>query len=138
MLVKEVMTANMEQVGPATPLMESAARMRDLSIGSLAVTDAGRLVGIVTDRDITCRGVAAGCDPATTEVSKVMSKDVAYCYDDQYVPEVVEMMEGRAVRRLPVVDHQEHLVGVVSLTDLSHAVSEQLSGHVMRTVSERH
>jgi len=138
MLVREVMTADVAQVGPATPLKDSAAKMRELNVGSLAVTDGGRLVGIVTDRDITCRGVAAGCDPATTEVSKVMSKDVVYCYEDRYVPDVIEMMEGRAIRRLPVVDHKKHLVGIVSLTDLTHAVSEELAGHVMKTLSRRH
>lgn len=138
MLVKEVMTRNVERVGAATPLRESAALMSDRNVGSLAVTERGRLIGIVTDRDIACRGVAAGYDPATTAVSKVMSADVAYCYDDLYIPEVIAMMEERAIRRLPVVDHQEHLVGIVSLTDLSHSVSETLAGHVMRTVSKRH
>ncbi len=124
MPVREFMTADVAQVGPATPLKESAAKMSDFNVGSLAVTDAGRLVGIVTDRGIACRGVAAGYDPATTEVSRVMSKDVAYCHDDRYVPDVIELTEGRSVRRLPVVDRKKHLVGLVSLTDLSHAVSE--------------
>jgi CBS-domain-containing membrane protein len=85
----------------------------------LPVCDGDRLVGIVTDRDITVRGVAQGRPADRTPLSEVMTQEVCWCYEDQTVDEVAEEMEDIRIRRLPVVDREKHLVGMVTLGDVA-------------------
>lgn len=138
MLVKELMTDGAEWIGPDTCLKDSAAKMRQMNVGSLPVTERDRLIGMITDRDITCRGVAEGCDPSTTKVRDVMTKDVTYCFDDQDVADAVHLMEEKMIRRLPVLDHDQKMVGMLTVSDLSHGASQQLTSEVMKAVSKRH
>jgi CBS domain-containing protein len=135
--VQEIMTRNFEVIRPDTTVREAAERMRALNVGSLPVCDGDRLVGVLTDRDITVRAVAAGRDPAQTRVGDVMTAEVHTCFLDQPAGDAARLMQAKQVRRLPVVDHGGRLVGVVSLGDL--AVSggdDRLTGETLERVSE--
>jgi len=104
--------------------------MRDAGVDCLPVGSADHLVGMITDIDITCRAVADGRDPASTPVAEVMSPKAPTCFDDQEVGAALDIMEARHVRRLLVLDHDDHMVGVLALGDLSlstaHAFSEAM------------
>jgi predicted transcriptional regulator len=117
--VKEVMTRRVDYVDPGTCVAEAAKRMRNAGADCMPVRYADRLVGMVTDADIACRTVADGRDPATTRVGDVMSHDVPICFDDQDLGAAIGIMEAKHMRRLVVVDHEEHMVGTLALGDLS-------------------
>ena len=138
MLVKEVMSPKVEWVDPEMSVKESAMRMRNRNIGCLPVEEKGKLVGMVTDRDITCRAVAEGRDPATTKVRDLMSTDVVTCYDDTDITEAAHLMEGKGIGRLPVFDRSNRLVGLLSIGDVSIHCPSELSGEVLQAVSKRH
>jgi CBS domain-containing protein len=119
MKIKDIITQVPQSVSPDTTLVEAARDMKDMDIGILPVCEHEHLVGTVTDRDITIRAIADGRDPKTTKVGDVMSKTVLYCFEDQDVQEAAEKMKKGRVRRLPVLDQAEHLVGIISLGDLA-------------------
>lgn len=118
MFVREVMTQRVDFVEPGICVTEAARRMRNTGADCMPVWHAGRLVGMVTDMDIACRAVADGRDPATTSVGEVMSPDVPICFDDQDLGAAVGIMEAKHMRRLVVVDHEQHIVGTLALGDL--------------------
>ncbi len=137
MQLKDVMTRDVEVVHPNATLEEAAAKMDSLDIGPLPVCDGNRLVGMVTDRDITVRATAAGKDPRTTQVRDVMTDNVVYCFDDDDTNEAARLMEEQQIRRLVVLDRDKRLVGIVSLGDLAVATQDdQLSGEVLERISE--
>ncbi len=139
MLVKEIMTSNVEWVGPDMTIDKLAIRMKDRDIGCLPVEEGNRLVGLVTDRDIAIRAIAAGLDPKTAMAREIMSKDVIYCFEDQDLDDAAHVMEEKRVRRLPVLSRfDKALVGMLALDDLSKAASHQLAGEVMEAVSIVH
>src|SRR6266404_2281544 len=119
MRVRQIMTPKTETIPPSASIQNAARRMRDLNIGCLTVTENGRLVGIVTDRDICCRAVCDGVDPTETAVSTIMSRDVMCCFDDQDVTEAAQLMEDKHVRRLAVLNRKKDIVGFVSVDDLA-------------------
>jgi CBS domain-containing protein len=119
MRIAEVMTSDVAVVRPKDSVRHAAQRMDELNIGSLPVCDGKRLVGVITDRDITVRVTAAGLDPEDTEVVNAMSQDVRWCWADDDVEEVSELMGEAQIRRVPVINADKQLVGVVSLGDLS-------------------
>ena len=130
MLVKDIMTPRMESVGPGLSLQETARKMRDIHIGSLPVWENGQLLGMVTDRDICCRAVAEGRDPAQTTVREIMSRDVTCCFGDDEIAEAVRLMEGKRIRRLAVLNRDRTMAGFLSVDDLAHH-SYQLAGEVL-------
>jgi len=137
MKVSDVMTRNAECVRPEATLQEAARRMQSLDVGALPVCDNDRLVGLLTDRDIVVRSVCEGHDPRADHVRDVMTRQVYSCYQDNDVADVAELMRDKQVRRLPVVDHQQHLVGIVSLGDLAvEAGNENLAGQALEGISE--
>ncbi len=117
--VARLMTPKVETVRPDSTVKEAAVKMEVLDIGPLPVCDGERLVGIVTDRDITTRAVASGKDPNTTPVRSVMTTELVYCYEDQDVDEVSRLMKERQIRRIPVLDRDDKLVGILALGDLA-------------------
>ena len=119
MRVKDLMTSPVQVVDPGTSVVEAAKEMRDAGIGSLPVREAGELLGMITDRDIVLRCVADGFDCHSRTVRDVMSTELLVCFDDQPVEEAMQLMTEYRVRRLPVLDHKQRLVGLVSLDDLS-------------------
>ena len=131
------MTRQVDVISPEASLEEAARRMDQLNVGPLPVCENERLVGRVTDRDITVRATAAGKDPRTTPVREAMSQDVLYCFDDQDVREAVELMERQQVRRVPVLDRSQRLVGIVSLGDLATDTrDDRVMGEILERVSE--
>lgn len=138
MLVKEIMTSQVECTRPDASLQEAAERMRDLDVGPLPVCgDNDRLVGIVTDRDITIRAVAQGQDPCTTRVRDVMTPQIIYCFEDQDVEEAAKLMKENQIRRLAVLNSDKRLVGILSLGDLAvDTQDEEMAGATLEAVSE--
>lgn len=137
MKVNEIITHDPEVIRPETALIEAAQKMKSLDIGMLPVCDGDRLVGVITDRDITVRGVAQGCNPKTARVQEVMTPEVIYCFDDEDVKDVAKKMEEKQVRRLPVLNREKRLVGIVSLGDLAvRTGKEKLAGEVLERVSK--
>ena len=119
MQIREIMTMAPEIVYLDAAAVEAAAKMRELDVGSLPVCDGERLEGIITDRDIAIRLVAEGLDAATTKVSDIMTPGVTYCFDDQSVEEASTVMQAEQIRRLPIVNREKQLIGMLSLGDLA-------------------
>lgn len=117
--LSEIMTPDFSTIEPDASVQDAAQIMRDLNVGALPVCEGKKLLGMVTDRDITVRAVAEGEDPEVCLVSQVMSRDPAWCYDDQRVGEALQLMGQRQIRRLVVLNRQDEPVGVVSLGDLA-------------------
>jgi CBS domain-containing protein len=137
MQVKMMMTRGVECIDPDACLQEAAQRMRDLDVGALPVCENDRLTGVITDRDITVRSVAAGRDPWNDRVRDAMTPGLVYCFEDQDVAEVARLMAGKQVRRLPVLNRDKRLVGIVSLGDLALVThDEHLTGHALEGISE--
>jgi CBS domain-containing protein len=134
MLVKDVMTRQPEWIDPETTLLNAAKKMHDKHIGSLLVGENDRIIGMVTDRDIACRGVAQDLNPAKTPVSKVMTKGIIWCFDDQTIEDAAHLMETKKVRRLAVMNREKRLVGFLSVDDLAHH-GHGLSGEVLDEVT---
>jgi CBS domain-containing protein len=116
--IAEVMTTDVEVVRPEETLRDAARAMADLDVGSLPVCDGRRMIGMVTDRDITVRGVAEGKGP-DAPIRDVMTDDVVWCTDTDSVDEVLQQMSDAQVRRIPVVDRDRQLVGIVALGDIA-------------------
>jgi CBS domain-containing protein len=119
MQLREIMTPHVEVIHPDATLQEAAEKMQRLDVGPLPVCDGERLVGMLTDRDITVRATAQGRDPKTTRVREVMTGEVLYCFEDQDIREAAEVMEKSQIRRLVVLNRDKQLVGIVSLGDLA-------------------
>jgi len=138
MKLKDVMTPNVECVRPDDTLQQAAKKMRDLDVGPLPVCgDNDRLVGMITDRDITVRAVAEGKDPKVTRVREVMTDEVIHVFEDQDVQEAIRTMQERQVRRLVVLNRDKRLVGIVSLGDLATQTGDrEKAGEVLQEVSE--
>lgn len=137
MKVQEIMTTNVETIGPSNSLRHAARKMSQLGVGALPVEEDGRILGFITDRDISCFAIAIGRDPNSTEVQKVMVKDVTTCYEDLDIDEAAQLMEEHHIRRLPVLHHDNHLAGILSVDDLAR-VSHDLAGEVLEAATPVH
>lgn len=133
MKVSECMSSALQVITPDDTLREAAELMAAQDVGVLPVTIERELVGIVTDRDIAIRGVGKGLGP-DTPIEDVMSRDVHCCFPGQDSAEVLETMSTIQVRRLPVVDDNRHLVGIVSLTDLA-AIEPPRTGEALGEIA---
>ena len=131
MYVREIMTAKVDYVTPTTTLLEASDLMQKDDIGCLPISENERLIGIVTDRDIITRAIAAGKDILTTTVKDVMSWPIKYCYDDDTLESLSENFSKNQLHRLPVLNHDKQLVGIVSLGDLSTKGSEEGAAHAL-------
>ena len=137
MQIREIMTREPVVIGPDMVLKEAAETMRDLDSGVMPVGQNDRLVGMLTDRDITIRATAAGKDPNQTRVEEVMTPDVVYCFEDDDARDAALKMEEHQIRRLIVLNHDNRLVGILSLGDLAvHTSDDRLAGEVAEAVSE--
>jgi CBS domain-containing protein len=134
--VAEVMTRNVQAVSPQESLQRAAQLMDELDVGALPVVSEEGLVGMVTDRDITVRGTAAGLAPQASHVDEVMSAHVRWCYEDQPLDEVMIQMADSQLRRIPVVSHddQKKLIGIVSLGDVAIRTGEDQKEDVQQVV----
>jgi CBS domain-containing protein len=129
MKIKECMTRRVHTVGPDATIAEAARIMADNDVGALPVATPDRLIGMITDRDIAIRAVAEGLG-SDTNVRTIMSDEVMYCYDNEDIEDVLANMGDIQVRRLPVVDEDKRLVGIVSLSDLADD-EEQAAGEAL-------
>lgn len=136
MKIAECMTAEVEIVGPDQPIREAAQFMLRADAGAMPVGEGARLVGMVTDRDIAVRGVAAGRGP-DTPVRDVMTDEVIYCFDDDEVEAVALKMSDRQVRRMPVLSREdETLVGIVSLGDISRSEQSEAASVALDGITD--
>jgi CBS domain-containing protein len=138
MKVKDLMHRGVEWVAPTTPVTALAKLMRDSDVGAIPIGENDRLVGMVTDRDITVRALANGPDVAKLTAADVMTKGIVYCRDFDDVDDAVRVMENKHIRRLPVINQQKRMVGMLSLGDISHAASRDLTAEVVQSVSAHH
>jgi CBS domain-containing protein len=131
------MTPGVEVIHPRSTVAEAAEKMKGLDVGILPVCDGDRLMGMLTDRDIVVRIIADQRDPKQTTVIDAMTPQVAYCFEDEDVQEAAMLMVDKQIRRLPVLNRDKRLVGIVSLGDLAvQTKNTQLSGEVLEYVSE--
>jgi CBS domain-containing protein len=135
MKVRDAMSSEVETVRPKQTVEDVAQRMAKRGIGYFPVCDRGLLVGVITDRDIACRVVADRRRGETTKAAEIMSKSVAYCFADDDLTTAVRLMEQNRIRRIPVLDHHDHLVGVLSLTDVARHAPHRLTAEILEAVS---
>ena len=137
MQLKEIMTADVEVIRPDSSIADAAKKMRSLDVGSLPVCDGERLLGMVTDRDITIRATADGRDPNNTLVRDCMSPEIVYCFEDQSAEEAERLMQEKQIRRLPVLSREKQLAGIIALGDLATKTDDvQQVGRTVREISE--
>ena len=122
-LVKDLMSRDVKVIGPDMSIHEAAKEMRDGDFGMMPVGEDDRMIGTISDRDIAIRAVAEGKDTGT-KVRDVMSEGIAWAYEDNSVEQAAKIMSERQVRRLPVVDREKRLVGIVALGDFAVESSE--------------
>ena len=119
-MIQDVMTRDVQSISPQETVQRAAQMMDELNVGAIPVLDGQKLVGMITDRDITVRSTAAGQAPGQTRVGDVMSTDVRTCGPNQTVDEVLGQMGDVQIRRVPVVDEQSNqVIGIVSLGDMA-------------------
>jgi CBS domain-containing protein len=135
MKVGDIMTRSVAVVQQDDTIQHAAQKMHNLNIGSLPVCDGDAMVGVVTDRDITVRGVATGMIPQESRVSDVMTADVRWCSATDSVEQAMELMGEAQVRRLAVLDENRRIVGVVSLGDLATRQATR-TDETLREISE--
>jgi CBS domain-containing protein len=138
MKVKDAMHHGAQWLEASTPLIEIARKMREHDIGAIPIGEKDRLVGMVTDRDIAIRAVADSKDAGKLTARDVMSKGIVYCRDTEEVEDAVRIMEQKKIRRLPVLNEQKRLVGMLSLGDIAHSAPRQISGQTLTAVSAHH
>jgi CBS domain-containing protein len=133
--VKDAMTANPRSVSGGDSVVEAARLMRDEDIGSLPVVEGGRLVGIVTDRDLAIRVVAESAPPESTSVGDVLSREAITATPDQDLDEALKLMAHHQVRRLPVVEG-ERLIGILAQADVAHEEDRERVGELVEAISD--
>jgi len=134
--VSEVMTRGVRSMAPGESISKAAQAMKELNVGVIPICEGRTLVGLVTDRDIVVRAVAEGCSVETTPLSQVMTRKTLACREHESVEAIAREMRELQVRRVPVVDDEQHLIGMVSLGDLATEVNDVHAGEILRDVSE--
>ena len=118
MQVRDLMSRYVEVVSHDTGVKEAAVKMRDLNVAVLPVCDGAVLTGIITIRDIALRLAAEGHDALLTQVGEIMTRDLTYCFEDQNIEHAAIIMETYQIDRLPVLDRNKQLVGIISMSDI--------------------
>jgi CBS domain-containing protein len=139
MKLRDVMTRKVEVIEPDASIQEAAQKMKSLDVGSLPVCDGERLLGMITDRDIVVRGLAKGDGRQLNQysVQDVMTSKVIYCYEDDEVTEAARMMSDEQIRRLPVLNRDKRLVGIVALGDVAvDSEDTAMSGKTLKDISK--
>jgi CBS domain-containing protein len=134
--VADVMTRGVRSMSPDDTMQLAAQAMDELNVGVVPVCDGDRLCGMVTDRDIAIRGVAQGRRPESTPLRDVMSSDPLWCLEDEPLEKAIDQMRDAQVRRLPVVDRDRHLVGILSLGDVSETAGSEEVADALASISE--
>jgi len=139
MKVKDAMHKGVDWVSPETPVRELAKLMRDHDVGAIPIGENDRLIGMVTDRDIVCKGLAQdNFDAGTTTARDVMTAEIHCCREDDDLARAVRHMEELKVRRLPVIGKNKRMIGILSLGDVSHSATAELLSECIKSVSAHH
>ncbi|ABI57086.1 CBS domain-containing protein [Alkalilimnicola ehrlichii MLHE-1] len=138
MKVNAAMHRGVEWCAPDTPIMEIARLFREKDIGAIPIGENDRLVGMLTDRDIVCRGLAEGRDVASMTAGDVMTRDIIYCWEDDDIEDAVHLMEEHRVRRVPVLNSDKRMTGMLSMGDISHAANPELCREFLGAVAAHH
>jgi CBS domain-containing protein len=139
MKVKDVMHKGVDWVAPDTPLTDIAKLMRQHDIGAIPIGENDRLIGMVTDRDIVCKGLAEdGFEASRATTRDVMTPGIHCCREDDDLAKAVRHMEELKVRRLPVINKSKRMVGILSLGDVSSSAPSDLLSEIVRSVSAHH
>jgi CBS domain-containing protein len=139
MKVKDAMHRGVDWMSPDTPVRELARLMRDRDIGSVPIGEDDRLVGMATDRDIVCKGLAEdGFDPRRATAREVMTPGIHCCREDDDLAKAMQHMETLKVRRLPVINKSKRMVGILSLGDVSRSAPSDLLSEILKSVSAHH
>lgn len=138
MKVNQAMHTGVEWMAPTTTIVELAKAMKKHDIGSIPIGENDKLIGMVTDRDIVCRGLANGADVKAMTARDVMTKGVTFCRDDQDLGDALRLMEEKRIRRLPVLNKDKRMIGILSLGDISGSGHRELAGEVLQSVSAHH
>ncbi|MGH8517705.1 MAG: CBS domain-containing protein [Panacagrimonas sp.] len=137
MKVKDCMTREVRTLAPDRPIQEAARLMAECDVGAIPIGDNDRLVGMITDRDIAIRAVCAGKD-ADTPIEEVMTRDIKYCFEDEDLQHVAQNMGDIQVRRLPVLNREKRLVGIVALGDIANGGrGKKLAGDALGAISRQ-
>lgn len=134
--IKDIMTRDVECASPEMSVREAAEKMKARNIGSLPVCEGKKVVGVITDRDVTVRSTASGSDPNGTKVEAVMSRDVVSVKPDDTLQEAEQLMHDRQLRRLPVLDDQGNLVGYLAMARIARTEKPAQAGKVLKGVSQ--
>lgn len=132
MIVKEIMSGHVQWISPEIPITEVARIMRDNRIGCVPVGENDRLIGMITDRDITCRAVALGDDLTRVTARDVMSQGIFYCFEDESLDKASRLMREKEIHHLTVLNRQKRMVGLVSLGDLALAGDQTTRAEVVQ------
>jgi len=132
--VSDIMTRGVRTMAPTDSLTFAAQAMRELNVGSLPVCDQNRLVGLVTDRDIVVRALAE--ERAHARIGDVMTEEPLYCFEDEPLEQALTTMRGQQIRRMPVVDRDKRLVGIVAMADVATGADVQQGADALRAISE--
>lgn len=135
MQVREAMTRDVRLARPDQSIHDVARLMAQFNVGSLPVEENDRLIGMITDRDIAVRAVAQGKSPDSTMVRDVMSQDIKYCFEDEEISEVAQNMGVTQLHRLPVVNQDKRLVGIVALADIANCEGAHAAGQAVCGIS---
>jgi CBS domain-containing protein len=138
MQVKNAMHKGVEWMAPSASLIDIAQKMREHDIGAVPIGEDDRLVGMVTDRDIAIKGLTGKTRIKDLTARDVMTKGIIYCRDTEELGDALRIMEDKQIRRLPVIDENKRMVGMLSLGDVSHAASHELTGELAASVSAHH
>ena len=133
--IRDLMTPDVEPIQKGDSLQHAAQRMDELNVGALPVCEGRKLVGMITDRDITVRAIAAGLSPQDTQVCDVMTEPPRCCHADESVDDVMRQMGEVQIRRLPVLDADDRLCGIVSLGDLARETTTPAAEQALEGVS---
>jgi CBS domain-containing protein len=139
MKLKDAMHKGVDWVSPDTPVTELAKLMRDHDVGAIPIGENDRLVGMVTDRDIVCKGLAQdNFDTRSTTARDVMTAEIHCCREDEDLTKAVRHMDELKVRRLPVINKNKRMIGILSLGDVSRSASADLLLECIKSVSAHH
>jgi CBS domain-containing protein len=139
MQIKDVMTQSAATVNSDAFVIDAATKMKNLNVGSLPVCDNGKLEGLITDRDIIVRLLAEGLDPLCTRIGEIMTPGATYCFDDQTLDEAASLMQAQQIRRLPILNRNKELVGMLSLGDIAiraDTLDQDLANEALKKISE--
>lgn len=136
MKASKLMTREVHIASPGQTIQEVALQMARLDAGSIPIAEKDRLIGMITDRDIVIRAVAEGLTPETP-VRDVMTTDIKYCFDDQEIADICSNMGEIQIRRLPVVNRNKRLVGILSLGDIATSTAAKKAGDALSDISQR-